>query len=272
MTARALIRRFALHVAAIGYPAAAAAAARLPAAAVEPLARVLGYVAAVLLPGRRRMIQRHLRRASSDTLRGPALRRAAAASLQSYARYWIETFRLERESPASLDARFDVDGIGHLAAAVAEGRGAVVVAPHLGGWDAAGAWLARRGYAVTTVAEHIEPPRLYDWFVARRAELGIETIPHGSDTLRALGAALARGGVVALLCDSDLGRRGVGVDFFGERTTLPAGPAKLALQSGAPLLAAAVYQLPGGRLRGVVCPPIPVTPTGRLRDDVSHVT
>ena len=48
--------------------------------------------------------------------------------------------------------------------------------------------------------------------------------------------ALRDNDVVCLLCDRDLERNGVEVEFFGERTTLPAGPATLALRTGAPLL------------------------------------
>ena len=43
------------------------------------------------------------------------------------------------------------------------------------------------------------------------------------------------------MSDRDLTRSGVPVDFFGEPTRLPAGPAKLAIETGAPLHPAHVY-------------------------------
>jgi phosphatidylinositol dimannoside acyltransferase len=74
--------------------------------------------------------------------------------------------------------------------------------------------------------------------------------------MRNLEQVLARNGAVALLCDRDLKGRGVAVEFFGERTTLPAGPVSLAIRTGAPLMPAAAYFGPDGTHRVVVRPPI----------------
>ncbi len=100
----------------------------------------------------------------------------------------------------------------------------VLALPHLGSWDFAGAWLAGQGYTVTVVAEPLEPPELFDWFVETRRRLGMRVVPlsptAGAEVLRALRANEA----VCLLCDRDLTGDGVEVEFFGERTTLPGGP------------------------------------------------
>jgi KDO2-lipid IV(A) lauroyltransferase len=61
------------------------------------------------------------------------------------------------------------------------------------------------------------------------------------------------------------------VEFFGERTTLPGGPALMSIRSGSPLLPSVVY-FEGSRCRGVVSPPLDTTRRGRLRDDVTRVT
>jgi len=85
------------------------------------------------------------------------------------------------------------------------------------------------------------------------------------DTLRA-------GRVVGLLADRDLVGNGVEVELFGERTTLPAGPALLALRSGAPLMTCAIYQRPRGLYHAVLQPPLDSTRTGRMRQDVQRLT
>jgi KDO2-lipid IV(A) lauroyltransferase len=85
-------------------------------------------------------------------------------------------------------------------------------------------------------------------------------------------AALNSGGVVGLLCDRDILDNGLPVDFFGQRLTLPAGPATLALRTGAMLVAAACYTGPGRDHYAVVSPPIDTARTGRLRQDVNRVT
>ena len=67
---------------------------------------------------------------------------------------------------------------------------------------------------------------------------------------------LRDGGVVGLLCDRDIQGNGVEVEFFGERVRIPAGPATLALRTGATLVAAACYSGPGRDHFAVITPPI----------------
>jgi KDO2-lipid IV(A) lauroyltransferase len=63
----------------------------------------------------------------------------------------------------------------------------------------------------------------------------------------------------------------VEVEFFGERTTVPGGPATLALRTGAPLLTCAVF-FDGDTHRGVINPPLDTARRGHLRDDVERIT
>jgi lauroyl/myristoyl acyltransferase len=64
----------------------------------------------------------------------------------------------------------------------------------------------------------------------------------------------------------------VEVEFFGETTTMPPGPATLALRTGAALMTAAVYSGPGADHRAIVEPPLDTTRHGSLRSDVSRLT
>jgi KDO2-lipid IV(A) lauroyltransferase len=77
---------------------------------------------------------------------------------------------------------------------------------------------------------------------------------------------------VCLLSDRDLAGDGIEVEFFGERTTLPAGPATLAVRTGAPLVPAGVYFRDHGGHFAKIGPPLPVQREGRLRDDVGRIT
>ena len=167
-------------------------------------------------------------------------------ALASYARYWREAFRLPSMDHVALAARLDAVFIGaeHFAAAHAAGRGAVMALPHSGNWDMAGVWLAQQYGTFTTVAERLKPESLYDRFIAFRESLGFEVLPlTGGERppLEVLAERLRANRFVCLMADRDLTRAGVPVNFFGEPTRLPAGPAKLALQTGAPLHPAHVY-------------------------------
>lgn len=163
------------------------------------------------------------------------------ASVRSYARYWREAFRLPSMDLAAQARSIDasVTGKEHLDAALAAGRGAVLALPHSGNWDMAGVWLTQTHGQFTTVAERLRPESLYRRFVAYRESLGFEIFPlSGGERppFEQLRDRLEAGGVVCLLGERDLARHGVPVTFFGEPTRMPAGPARLAVDTGAALL------------------------------------
>jgi len=163
------------------------------------------------------------------------------ASVRSYARYWREAFRLPSMDLAAQARSIDasVSGKEHLEAALAAGRGAVLALPHSGNWDMAGVWLTQTHGQFTTVAERLRPESLYRRFVEYRESLGFEIFPlSGGERppFEQLRDRLEAGGVVCLLGERDLARHGVPVTFFGEPTRMPAGPARLAVDTGAALL------------------------------------
>lgn len=161
------------------------------------------------------------------------------AGLRSYCRYWMEVFRLPAMSREHIFQRFTVYGAELLWKALESGRGVVLALPHSGNWDHAGAWIAMSGYPFTTVAERLRPDALYRRFVGFRERLGMEVLPltgGADDVYGALADRLRGGGVVCLLADRDLSGSGVEVSFFGESARMPAGPAALALDTGAALV------------------------------------
>ena len=168
------------------------------------------------------------------------------ASLESYARYWREAFRLPSMNLPEVARRLDEVFIGaeHFANAKAAGRGAIIALPHSGNWDLAGVWVVQHYGRFATVAERLKPESLYRRFVEYRESLGFEIIPltgGAQPPFEVLADRLRGNGIVCLMSDRDLTSRGVEVEFFGEATRLPAGPAKLALETGAPLHPAHVY-------------------------------
>jgi KDO2-lipid IV(A) lauroyltransferase len=217
------------------------------------------------------MVTRHARRVRGTPLSPAEERRAVAAAVSSYARYWVESLRLPAMDPALVDARFSIDGLDHIRRARAKGAGAVLALPHVGGWEVGGSWLVRQGFPLTVVVEPLQPPQLFDWFAGLRKSFGFAVIPLGAGAGTEVLRALRANQVVALLSDRDIGGKGIEVEFFGERTTLPGGAATLALRAGAPVLPTAVY-FSGPGHHAVVRPPIPLERTGSLRADVARLT
>ena len=163
------------------------------------------------------------------------------ASVASYARYWREAFRLPSMDLKKLGKQLDphFGGQEHIAAALDAGRGAILALPHSGNWDMAGVWLVQKHGAFTTVNERLKPESLYNRFIAYRESLGFEMLPlSGGERppFEVLAERLRDNRVVCLMAERDLTRAGVQVDFFGEPTRMPAGPAKLAIATGAALM------------------------------------
>src|SRR5262249_27701656 len=135
--------------------------------------------------------------------------------------------------------RVHVTGNENVEAALAAGRGAVLALPHSGNWDMAGVWLVQTHGTFTTVAGRLKPESLYPRFIGYRESLGFEVLPlSGGERppFEVLCERLRDNRVVCLMAERDLTRTGVEVDFFGEPTRMPAGPAKLAIETGAALL------------------------------------
>jgi KDO2-lipid IV(A) lauroyltransferase len=254
------------------YRAAASMARLMPRRFAAGTALGLGRVATLIAPERRAQVERNLRRID-PTLTRLEMARLVRKTFESYARYYEESFRLPGTSPAALDRGFTYEGYEHLDAAISAGNGAIMAMPHLGGWEWSGFWLTQvKGIPVTAVVEELEPKALFDWFVELRRSFGFEIVALGPQAGAATARALKANHALALLCDRDLPGTGPEVEFFGERTTLPGGPATLALRTGAVLLPTAIY-FDGPRNRhGLVLPPIDTTRQGKLRDDVQRVT
>lgn len=166
-----------------------------------------------------------------------------AQSMRRYARYWVEAFRLPTLTSSSNYPQLiaaltaNTHGQQYLRQSVAAGRGVVLVLPHSGNWDMAGVWCVSQYGQFTTVAERLKPAHLYDAFVEYRQSLGFEVLPltGGVAPYARLREVVASGGIVCLMGERDLRARGVEVDFFGEKTRMPAGAAKLAQDTGCAL-------------------------------------
>jgi lauroyl/myristoyl acyltransferase len=170
-------------------------------------------------------------------------------ALRSYARYWCEVFRLPVTPTERIVAGMRTVDEHRLREAVASPRGTILPLPHSGNWDHAGAWCGATGIPFTTVAERLKPESLYDRFVDFRQSLGMEVLPLSGGArppFDVLQERLEAGGTLCLLSDRDLSARGIDVDFFGFRARMPAGPATLALRTGAALIPATLSFLPDG--------------------------
>ena len=203
----------------------------------------------------------------------PVVVAAAREAFVRYGRYWYEGFHAVELSPPDVLRRFRCEGKSHMDQAIASGTGVILALPHMGNWDVAGKWVHCLGLPIVSVAERLQPERLFKLFERHRRALGMEilALDTGTGTGRALAQALKDDKVVALVADRDLTGSGIEVEMFGKTRRMPAGPAALALRTGAPLVPCAVYSEPGGWLC-VMREPIQLQETGDRRADVTAIT
>lgn len=211
-------------------------------AAAGGLARALGL--------RRRVAESNLALAFPERT---AQERAAilAAHWREVGRIAAEYARLPELARARADAVAEAHGLGHLEAL--RGRGALLLTGHFGNFELLGAHLARLN-PVDFVVKPLSNPKVEALVNDLRSRAGVGIIPLGGG-VKHVFKALRAGRWVALLADQDARRHGVFVPFFGRLASTPEGPARLSLQTGAPIVFGTIRRRADGRHRLDVDPP-----------------
>jgi len=229
----------------------------LPAPAARRLHRAIGRAWSRLASTRQReQVGRNLGRVLGRT---PSASDVEQAFL-SYARYWVDAFRLHRMDVGEVIRTATSVGLHHVDRVRDSGEGGILATAHLGSWDVGALWSSHRRWGMVVVAEVVEPRRLFERFVDLRVAAGLDVIPlvRGGPMLDELERSIAHGGLATLLADRDLTRRGPIVEFFGEPCRLPPGAAVLARRTGRPVATGAFLTV-GDRYHGVVLDPVDVS-------------
>jgi phosphatidylinositol dimannoside acyltransferase len=221
------------------------------------------------------VLEANLRRVIGPLASGKELRELSRPGLRSYARYWLEVFRLPVISRERILGDMRCTGEEQAAFAyLAAGRGVIFALPHMGNWEHAGAWIVARGArSLTTVAERLKPESVYDRFVAFRESLGMEVLPAtgGVSRFGVLAQRLRDGRLVCLLADRDVTGGGIEVEFFGEKARMMGGPAALAVQTGAALMPVTLWY-EGACWGAHIHEAIPVPGEGTRQEQISAMT
>jgi KDO2-lipid IV(A) lauroyltransferase len=225
-----------------------------------------------LAPGRRALVAENLARIAAATGRptsGRAFRRLVEQAFIGHARYWLELLRSPYYPAAEIDTIVQIEDWQHWEPIMR--GGAVVAVPHLGNFEPYGHFVAAQGLGGVAPVEETEPRELFEFLRARRASgMGVQVVPL-SQAFRPMLAALRSNQIVALVADRDLAGDGEPVTMFGHATTLPAGPATLALRTGKPLIMARVLRN-GPERFSVRAVAVEAPRTGHTATDVSALT
>ena len=253
------------------YRAVAAFLRPIPRPIVMLAASLVGEVSALVSRERREVVAANLRVVVGGSASERFVRRLVRAAFRSYARYWGDVAKLSPRDLRRLDRRYVPEGVEHIRDALRAG-GIIFALPHLGSWEIGGLWASREGFPFTTVAEDAVSEEMTQWFIHRRERLGMQILRLDANTSVALLRELRAKRAIALVADRDVVGDGIDVTFFGRKTQAPAGPAVLALRSGATIIPCVVYQDRYGMHQARFGPPLKPTREGSLRDDVMRLT
>jgi KDO2-lipid IV(A) lauroyltransferase len=217
---------------------------RLPTRVVLAAGAVGGRAAYLLVGDARRLALEHLELAFGPR---PENRDIARLAFENVGRNLVEMLVFETFR-GHLRERVAICGLEHLEAGLAQGKGVIAVAAHLGSWELLAAAVAERGYSPAVVGRRPRERALFEMLEELRRGYGVETIWRESPgAAKQILRALRQNRILALLIDQDTGRiPTVVVPFFGLPARTPSGAATLALRSGAALVCVFIHRTAGG--------------------------
>jgi KDO2-lipid IV(A) lauroyltransferase len=250
--ARALLDRYRLESIGLSLThdreRASAVALAQPARIDVPLA---GKLIHRFVPFRRNVVQANLRRVYGDRISDAEIVRLAQAHYGHLARLVGEFFRFRWLSRAQKTAMVRVENIEALVAALAWGKGALVLTGHFGNWEVA---------TIAGIGNHPEvvgrfhfvrravKPKWLDALVTRRFERAGFGVLGKRGSLDAMLAVLERGDMIVFPFDQHARPPdGIEVDFFDQPAWTFKSLAIIALTTGAPVVPASSWREPDGR-------------------------
>ena len=242
---------------------------RLPVRMLYAIARVFGDGAYLVRAGTRKAVTANMRRVMGPEADEREVRRAAREVFRNATRYYADLLHIQHlDIQAFSQNRVEIEGIEYLAEAHRSGRGAVVVGAHFGNPEMSVQGVAAAGLSLFGFTEPLEPPALSDFTNRLRSRHGHIYSTVGYRSIREAMRRLKDGGLLAVLLVRDITGTGIPMTFFGAEAKIPVGGIDLALRTGADLILAKSWRLPGYRFRVQIEPPLEVVRTGDMDADV----
>jgi Kdo2-lipid IVA lauroyltransferase/acyltransferase len=262
-------KRYAIEARAAG--AAAWLVNRLPRRVSLALGRGLGRLWGRLDGRHARIAAANLRRAFPDWDE-PRTWRTAREVYAHFGAAMLDVLWLEGRGREAVMSQVAVEGREHVDAAMAAGRGAMLVTAHIGNWELHGlahGWLFG---SIGVIARPLDNPALDARLCAVRGQGG-NTVISKRKALASVLRLLREGKGVAVLIDQNVqAKDGIFVDYFGQPAATTTVAAALALKTGCALVPTHTILRPDGTYRLIYDPPLAWQATGDRRADVKHIT
>jgi len=154
---------------------------------------------------------------------------------KNFGLYLVDFFRMPNLTKKDIRKRVKVEGIENIDTVLKQNKGGIILTCHIGNWEMGGVVMAMLGYDISAVALNHKHKNINDFFIRQREEKGLKVIPI-SHIMKRCVSALRRKGLLALVGDRDFTNNGTVMDFFGIPTSIPKGPAMLALKTDSPII------------------------------------
>ena len=234
---------------------------RLPWSVVRVLSLLIGFAAWLFARGARKQAAINITHVLGPQVQSTRdgrkkLRRTVRKMFLYSARNYLETLRLPHLKPEEILNRIKhKEGLEHLDAALAQGKGAIIFTAHFGPFEYLAQWFVFNNYALTIPVEHLKDERMLELMVKLRSGQGVQFVPlGGSAAVRAMISTLRKNQLVVIPVDRAVQGESVEKDLFGAPARLSLGPVSLAIRTGAVLLGAFGWYMPHNNIGGCVVP------------------
>ena len=178
--------------------------------------------------------------AFGDALSPSDRRRITRACWRHYGRITADAGAFHRLGPKDIGTRIRYEGLDHLRAAHAEGKGVLLISGHFGHWELTAYMQGFLGCPLLMITKPLDNPRVEAMLAGLRDGSGNEIVPK-ADAVRASLRALARGIGVAVMIDQDARGSGIFVPFFGRPSSTIPTVGTMHLRTGAAVVGVCAY-------------------------------
>ena len=234
----------------------------------KPVVRVLGALAYAVSGRYRRVADKNLRLAYGASMTSAQRDRLIRRVFQSFAISTAEFLEAPRWTPAQVKALAVADSYEVVDKVLARGKGMILLAAHFGNWELLARRAAVAGYSFAVIARQSEDAAFNEITDSLRANGGYTVLPRGGSPKPIL-QRLRANGIIAILPDQK--SEDVFVPFFGHLAGTVAGPAVLALKTGAGIVPMFCPRQPDGTYKMVLYPEIDTTATGDTVADIERI-
>jgi KDO2-lipid IV(A) lauroyltransferase len=186
---------------------------------------------------------------------------------RNFARYLVDFLKLSKITQEYFNKKIEVHGFHNLDKCLSEGKGAIIVAPHMGNWELGAALTAAKGYPLTAIVLKHADERIDDFFTRQRSINNLNVVPLGMQ-LKQCFTVLKQNGFLAIAGDKDYTSGGDYVDFFGKKAVIPTGAAAFSIKTGSPIIVCTCIRKENDEFRLVYEEPIKPEETGDYKKDL----